>query len=125
MSLVPLAPSPAAVFPSREQLVDATQSWAAPRGYAVATLRSDEYRMSLKCDRGGVYRNQRNLTDATRQRQSAKRQINCPFRLHGARDRTLIAGRFHLSTPTITTRRAHLRLLTLVCESSMLSNQHT
>ncbi|CAJ0752946.1 11882_t:CDS:2, partial [Entrophospora sp. SA101] len=41
--------------------------------------------VTLRCDRGGSYRNSLNLTDDLYHRQTVSRLLDCPFELHGTR----------------------------------------
>ncbi len=94
-----LAPPPAGVFPSREELENSARQWAGNHQYAITVKRSDKNRVVLKCDKGGVYRNRRNLTDENRQRLSGTRLTNCPFEIEGKRDRILDVWQLIVKVP--------------------------
>ena len=77
-----LAPMPPAEFPSRDELLTGCKDWAAGQGYAVVIARSRFNRLWLKCDRGGVYENRRNLTPGQRKRKRGdSRLLGCPFKM--------------------------------------------
>lgn len=77
-----MAPMPPSQFSSREELLEQAKSWAAQQGYAIVIARSRFNRLWLKCDRGGVYENRRNLTPEQRKRKrSDSRLLGCPFRM--------------------------------------------
>ncbi len=63
-----LLPPPAAVYPTRDDLLTAASNWAADHGYAVTIASSYEGKLYLKCDCGGSYRNRHNLTESVRRR---------------------------------------------------------
>ena len=77
-----MAPMPPSQFNSREELLEHAKNWAARQGYAIVIARSRFNRLWLKCDRGGVYENRRNLTPEQRKRKrSDSRLLGCPFRM--------------------------------------------
>ena len=77
-----MAPMPPSQFNSREELLEQAKNWAARQGYAIVIARSRFNRLWLKCDRGGVYENRRNLTPEQRKRKrSDSRLLGCPFRM--------------------------------------------
>ena len=77
-----MAPLPPSQFSSREELLQHAKDWAARQGYAIVIARSRFNRLWLKCDRGGVYENRRNLTPEQRKRKrSDSRLLGCPFRM--------------------------------------------
>jgi malonate-semialdehyde dehydrogenase (acetylating)/methylmalonate-semialdehyde dehydrogenase len=95
MLLVHLAPPPPGVFEMRESIVEAVQEWARYRGYAVVIRSSDNGRVALTCDRGGVYRKRRNLTAEIRRRNTASRKCDSLFKLLGSHDQ--LSDRWSLS----------------------------
>lgn len=77
-----MAPMPPSQFNSREELLEHAKNWAATQGYAIVIARSRFNRLWLKCDRGGVYENRRNLTpDQRKRKRSDSRLLGCPFRM--------------------------------------------
>ena len=77
-----MAPMPPSQFNSREELLEHAKNWAARQGYAIVIARSRFNRLWLKCDRGGVYENRRNLTpDQRKRKRSDSRLLGCPFRM--------------------------------------------
>jgi hypothetical protein len=91
-----MLPPPEDSYASLEDLLEAVNSFAYTQGYAVVKRRSDAGRVTLKCDRGGIYdkRNAPDTKGAPRHRHSATRLSDCPFRLYG---RVLKAdGQWHL-----------------------------
>ena len=82
-----LAPPPFNDYDSRDDLLVSTRAWAATQGYAIVIARSDKGRVTLKCDRGGQYRNRRELTEENRQRRTGSRLVECPFRATGNCDK--------------------------------------
>ena len=77
-----MAPLPPSQFNSREELLEHAKNWAARQGYAIVIARSRFNRLWLKCDRGGLYENRRNLTPEQRKRKrSDSRLLGCPFRM--------------------------------------------
>ena len=77
-----LAPMPASEFSSREELLAGCKDWAAHQGFAVVIARSRINRLWLKCDRGGIYENRRNLTPEQRKRKRGEsRLLGCQFKM--------------------------------------------
>lgn len=77
-----LAPMPPSHFNSREELLEGCKDWAASQGYAVVIARSRFNRLWLKCDRGGIYENRRNLTpDQRKRKRGESRLLGCPFKI--------------------------------------------
>ena len=74
-----LLPPPPGVYSSRDALLDAVRAWAAAHGYAVTIGSSYQGKIYLKCDRGGVYRNRHNLTNAVRRRDTGSRLTGTTF----------------------------------------------
>ena len=73
---------PPAEFRSRDELLSGCKDWAASQGYAVVIARSRFNRLWLKCDRGGVYENRRNLTpDQRKRKRGDSRLLGCPFKM--------------------------------------------
>ncbi len=79
-----LPPPPNAMYPTRPELLTAVKAWASSHGYAIVIARSDQHRVTLKCDRGGVYQNKHNLTDDIRQRTTGSQLIGCLFMAIGS-----------------------------------------
>ncbi|XP_074293185.1 protein FAR-RED IMPAIRED RESPONSE 1-like [Silene latifolia] len=73
-------------FEARDQLVQHARRYYASKGYALSIKdsRKDKY-VVLGCDRGGVYRNRRNIPIDARKKASSSRLINCPFEVRGKR----------------------------------------
>ncbi len=82
-----LSPPPDEMYASRSDLLTAVRAWASFHGYALVIARSDQHRLTLKCDRGGAYRDKRNLTEDVRQRATGSRLIGCPFMATGSESR--------------------------------------
>ncbi|KAK9734310.1 hypothetical protein RND81_04G130600 [Saponaria officinalis] len=74
----------ASKFHTRDQLVQDAKQYYATKGYALSIKDSkkDKY-VVLCCDRGGIYRNRRNIPMEARQKTSSSRLINCPFAIRG------------------------------------------
>ena len=77
-----MAPMPAGQYDTREELLERAKEWAEHQGYAVVINRSRFNRLWLKCDRGGLYENRRNLTPDQRKRKRVEsRLVGCPFKI--------------------------------------------
>ena len=68
-------------FDTKEELFNSVQQLAQTEGYAIVTRSSRKGLIYLQCDRGGTYKNCRNLTDETRKRKPNSKLINCQFML--------------------------------------------
>jgi len=73
---------PEAIYPSRDNLFQAINGWAKPRGYAFTTARSSKARSGLLtityvCDRG--CKKPSRSTDHERLRNTTTKSTNCPF----------------------------------------------
>lgn len=75
--LAMLAPSDCKL-PTRDEVISYVKAFGEEQGYAVAIRRSTLNRVDFKCDRGGLYVNEK-LTDETRKRRSKTVRIGCPF----------------------------------------------
>lgn len=91
-----LAPLPEDRYNSHDELLAGAKAWAATNGYAVTIARSNASKgvVYLKCDRGERYRNQHQLTDDQRERQTRSPLINCPLSAVGS----CIQGVWYLKT---------------------------
>ena len=78
-----LEPPPSQDYITREELLLAVRRWSAGHGYAMTIQRSKPGKVYLQCDRGGKYRNTRNLISEQRRRATGSRAINCPFSVVG------------------------------------------
>ena len=73
-------------FQNREELFNAIQSIVSKQGYAISIKKSKRDKLVvIGCDRGGVYRNQLNLSMENCKRKIASQLINCPFEVQGKR----------------------------------------
>jgi len=67
-------------FPSREELECYVRTLQKEHGYVLSIKLSERnIRVSLKCDRGGMYRNRNELTQENRKRETGTRLIDCHF----------------------------------------------
>ncbi|CAJ0824060.1 6002_t:CDS:2 [Entrophospora sp. SA101] len=86
-----MLPPPIDQFSSYDELLAHVRAFVLTQGYAVTIKRTQTdvngkvKNVTLRCDRGGSYRNSLNLTDDLRHRQTASRFLDCPFELHGTR----------------------------------------
>ncbi|CAH1767204.1 3242_t:CDS:1, partial [Entrophospora sp. SA101] len=86
-----MLPPPIDQFSSYDELLAHVRAFVLTQGYAVTIKRTRTdvngkvKNVTLRCDRGGSYRNSLNLTDDLRHRQTASRLLDCPFELHGTR----------------------------------------
>ena len=86
-----MLPPPSGQFASRDELLAHVRAFAITQGYAVTVKRSRTDRqgeiknVTLRCDRGGSYRNRLNLTADSHRRQTASRLLDCPFELFGTK----------------------------------------
>lgn len=80
---MPLEPPKEGKFDSRDELFNSAQSHAQSEGYAVVTRSSRKGLLYLQCDKGGQYKNCRNLTEETRKRKPNSKLTGCPFMLRG------------------------------------------
>ncbi|CAJ0765521.1 11704_t:CDS:2 [Entrophospora sp. SA101] len=86
-----MLPPPIDQFSSYDELLAHVRAFVLTQGYAVTIKRTRTdvngkvKNVTLRCDRGGSYRNSLNLTDDLRRRQTASRFLDCPFELHGTR----------------------------------------
>jgi hypothetical protein len=71
-------------FDTMAALLDHCQKFSKTNGYAVSTKRSNLNRnITIKCDFGGEYRNNKKPVPEEKKRESSSRLINCPFELYG------------------------------------------
>ena len=84
MALLP--PSEAEEYSTRQSLIAAVQAHAAVEGYAVMIRYSNNATgtVYLGCDKGGVYRNRKNLHDGNRHWDTASRLTGCPFSIRAS-----------------------------------------
>ena len=86
-----MLPPPSGQFASHNELLAHVRAFARTQGYAVTVKRSrtdakgEIKNVTMRCDRGGSYRNRLNLTADSRRRQTASRLLDCPFELFGTR----------------------------------------
>ena len=86
-----MLPPPIDQFSSYDKLLAHVRAFVLTQGYAVTIKRTrtdvngEVKNVTLRCDRGGSYRNSLNLTDDLRHRQTASRLLDCPFELYGTR----------------------------------------
>lgn len=91
-----MLPPPPGTFVDREELIKYVGEFAVSQGYVVTIKQSKREKVVvLGCDKGGVYRNRRKITDEssgvknTRQRKTCSRLTNCPFEAVGKKDEGL------------------------------------
>ncbi|EOR00225.1 hypothetical protein J056_001111 [Wallemia ichthyophaga EXF-994] len=80
---MPLEPPAEEKFQSKEELFKRVQEHAQLQGYAVVTRSSRKGLLYLQCDKGGQFKNNRNLTEETRKRKPNSKCTGCPFMLRG------------------------------------------
>ena len=73
--------SPNILFPSKKELIDEAEKWAANNQFFLFKASSDKKRVVLKCVKGGVYSNTRNSDEFIRKSSTIK--TNCPFLVKG------------------------------------------
>lgn len=78
-----LEPPPEGRFQNRDELFKRVQDHAQIQGYAVVTRSSRKGLIYLQCDKGGQFKNNRNLTEETRKRKANSKCTGCPFMLRG------------------------------------------
>ncbi|XP_031383188.1 methylmalonate-semialdehyde dehydrogenase [acylating], mitochondrial-like isoform X2 [Punica granatum] len=100
-----MLPPPPGTFIDREELIKYVGEFAVSQGYVVTIKQSKRDKVVvLGCDRGGVYRNRRKVTDEssgvenTRQRKTGSRLTNCPFEAVGKKEEGLWV--LHIRTGT-------------------------
>ncbi|XP_078159354.1 protein FAR1-RELATED SEQUENCE 5-like [Carex rostrata] len=73
-------------FETSDELIKGTRAFFLERGYglSIRSSRKDKY-VVLGCDRGGCYRDQRNVSIDQIKRTTASRLIDCPFKIKGKR----------------------------------------
>ncbi|XP_078149520.1 protein FAR1-RELATED SEQUENCE 5-like [Carex rostrata] len=73
-------------FETSDELIKGTRDFFSERGYGLSIRgsRKDKY-VVLGCDRGGCYRDQRNVSMEQRKRTTTSRLIGCPFKIKGKR----------------------------------------
>ncbi len=118
-----LSPPPPGIFGTRAELEQTARDWAANNGYAIVVRSSEQNRVVLKCDRGGAYRNRRNLAESDRRRKTGSTLTNCPFRAVGKMVAALNAWQLSVSVPehnheASISRAAHASLRRLNEEAS-------
>ncbi|KAL6547501.1 hypothetical protein OROMI_023222 [Orobanche minor] len=77
----------AAEYQTREELLKVVKGFYSTKGYALSIKgsRLNKY-VTLGCDRGGVYRDRKNLSiEEEKKRKTTTRLVNCPFQLYGKR----------------------------------------
>lgn len=121
---MPLEPPPEDQYSSRDELLTAVKGWAATQGNAITIARSDSKKsvVYLKCDKGGKYRNKRQLIDEQKQHRTGSRLSNCPFSVVGSCIRGiwyLCIGNHHLNHDASNSRAAHPSLRRLNKEQKM------
>ncbi|KAL6556543.1 hypothetical protein OROGR_005831 [Orobanche gracilis] len=76
-----------AEYQTREELLKVVKGFYSTKGYALSIKgsRLNKY-VTLGCDRGGVYRDRKNLSiEEEKKRKTTTRLVNCPFQLYGKR----------------------------------------
>ena len=68
-------------FATRQELVEDLRQKYEQEGVILTVKRSKATRVVLRCDRGGQYINDRNLTDETRKKDTHTRRIGCEFEI--------------------------------------------
>lgn len=82
-----MLPPPSRTFQDREDLISYVRDFGVSQGYVVTIRKSKKDRsVVLGCDRGGTYRNRRNVEEMKRKRKASSRLINCPFQAIGKKD---------------------------------------
>ncbi|TIA91798.1 hypothetical protein E3P99_00904 [Wallemia hederae] len=93
---MPLEPPTEGRYQSKEELFKRAQEHAQIQGYAVVTRSSRQGLIYLQCDKGGTFKNVRNLTEETRKRRANSKCTGCPFMIKG-KEMVDDEGRWHLS----------------------------